>query len=67
MKLGLQNYGVIILNDNSYIIFNNNNKQLQTYYTAQNYRILHKAVQCLSQHNLKMSKHRHIQNLRQRQ
>jgi hypothetical protein len=33
---------------------------LQRYNTAQNYRILHRVVQRLSQHNLKISRHRHI-------
>jgi hypothetical protein len=46
MKLGLQNYAVIIPVGNSYIKFNNNKiKSLQTYDITQNYRILHKAVQ----------------------
>jgi tRNA C32,U32 (ribose-2'-O)-methylase TrmJ len=67
MKLELQNYAVFIPTDNSYIKFNNSKiSSLQTYDTAQNYRILHKAVQRFSQHNLKMSNHRHIQKLRQR-
>jgi hypothetical protein len=67
MKLGLQKYAVIIPIGNSYIKFNNNKRNsLQTYDTAHNYRILHKAVQRLSQHNLKMLNRRHIQNLSQR-
>jgi hypothetical protein len=33
---------------------------LQRYDIAQNYRILHRVVQRLSQHNLKISQHRHI-------
>jgi hypothetical protein len=33
---------------------------LQRYDIAQNYRIPHRVVQCLSQHNLKISHHRHI-------
>jgi hypothetical protein len=33
---------------------------LQRYGIAQNYRILHRVVQCLSQHNLKISHYRHI-------
>jgi hypothetical protein len=33
---------------------------LQRYNIAQNYRILHRVVQRLSQHNLKISHHRHI-------
>jgi hypothetical protein len=33
---------------------------LQTYDIAQNYRILHRVVQRLSQHYLKISHHRHI-------
>jgi hypothetical protein len=33
---------------------------LQRYDIAQNYRILHRVVQRLSQHNLKISHHRHI-------
>jgi hypothetical protein len=49
MKQGLQNYAIIIPNDNSYIRFNNNKiNSLQTYDIAQNYRILHKAVWRLS-------------------
>jgi hypothetical protein len=61
------NYVFIIPNDKSYVIFNNNKiYSLQTYDTEQNYRILHKVVQRLSQHNLKMSNHRHIEKLRQR-
>jgi hypothetical protein len=37
---------------------------LQIRDTAHNYRILHKVVQRLSQHNLIISKYRHIQKLR---
>jgi hypothetical protein len=33
---------------------------LQRYDIAQNFRILHRVVQCLSQHNLKISHHRHM-------
>jgi hypothetical protein len=33
---------------------------LQIYDSAQNYIILHRAVQRLSQHNLKISQHRYI-------
>jgi hypothetical protein len=33
---------------------------LQRYDIAQNYRILHRVVQRLSQHNLKISHHRHV-------
>jgi hypothetical protein len=33
---------------------------LQRYDIAQNYTILHRVVQRLSQHNLKISHHRHI-------
>jgi hypothetical protein len=33
---------------------------LQRYDIAQNYRILHRVVQRLSQHNLKISQHHHI-------
>jgi hypothetical protein len=40
---------------------------LQIYDTTQNYRILHKVVQHLSQLNLIISKYRHIQKLRQRE
>jgi hypothetical protein len=54
MKLGLQNYVIIIPTDNSYIKFNNNKiNSLQTYDIAQNYRVLHEVVQCWSQHNFK--------------
>jgi hypothetical protein len=67
MKLALQNYAVIIATDSSYIKFNNNEiNSLQTCDNAQNYRILHKAIQRLSQHDINMSNHRHIQDLRQR-
>jgi hypothetical protein len=56
MKLGLQNYTVIIPTDKSYIKFNNNKlNSLQTYDIAQSYRILYKEVQLFSQRNLKMS------------
>jgi hypothetical protein len=47
----------------NFIIFMAKVKQLnslQRYDTAQNYRILHSVVQRLSQHNLKISHHRHI-------
>jgi hypothetical protein len=45
MKLGLQNYAVIILPENSCIRFNNNNaNNLQKYDIAQTYRVLHKVV-----------------------
>jgi hypothetical protein len=33
---------------------------LQRYEIVQNYRIIHRVVQRLSQHNLKISPHRHI-------
>jgi hypothetical protein len=61
MKLGLQNYVVIIPTENSYIKFNNEISNLQMYNTAQYYRILHTAVQLLSQHNLKILNHHHIE------
>jgi hypothetical protein len=67
MKLGLQSYAIIIPIENYYIRFNKNKiNGLQTCDIAQNYRIIHKAVKCLSQHNLKISNHHHIQNLLQR-
>jgi hypothetical protein len=50
----------------SFIIFlyfihlRRNLNSLQRYGIAQNYRILHRMVQRLSQHNLKISHHRHI-------
>jgi hypothetical protein len=62
MKLELQNYAVITPNENSYIkCINNNINSLQI-----RDRILQKVVQRLSQHNLKILNHRHIQKLRQR-
>jgi hypothetical protein len=68
MKLGLQNYAAIITIDDSYIKFNNNKLNgLQMCSIAKYYRILHRVVQLVSQHNLKISKHRHIQNLHQRE
>jgi hypothetical protein len=39
---------------------------LQRYGIAQNYRILHKVVQRLPQHNLNISNYRYIQKPRQR-
>jgi hypothetical protein len=36
---------------------------LQSYDIPQNYRILHKLVKCLAQHDLKILNHRHIQKL----
>jgi hypothetical protein len=66
MKLRLRNYVVIIPIDNSYIKFNNIKiTSLQKYVIAQNNTIIHKVVKGLSQHNLKMSNHCHIQKLRQ--
>jgi hypothetical protein len=50
--------------DNSYIKYNNNNiNSLQIYDTTQNYGILHEVVQRFSQHNFKISNHRHSQKL----
>jgi hypothetical protein len=61
MKLGLQNYVVIIPIDNSYIKFNNNMiTSLQKYVIAQN-----NTIKGLSQHDLKMPNHFHIQKIRQ--
>jgi hypothetical protein len=40
--------------------FNNNLNSLQSYYIAQNYSIINTVVQCLSQHNHKISHHGHI-------
>jgi hypothetical protein len=66
MKFEFQNYVATIPIKNSYIEFNNNVNSLQIYNIAQNYGILHKVVQRLSQHNLKISNHCHIQKVRQR-
>jgi hypothetical protein len=64
MNPGLRNYAAIMLIENSCIKFNNNEtSSLQRYEIARNYRNLHKVVQTLSQHNLKISNHRHIQKL----
>jgi len=66
MKFGLQNCA-IIPTENSCIKFNNNKTNtLQRYGIAQNYIILHKMVQLLSQHSFKISNHTDIQKLRQR-
>jgi hypothetical protein len=55
MKLGLQNYALIIPTKNKCMKFKNDEiSTLQMYGTAQNYRILHKVIQLLSQHNLKI-------------
>jgi hypothetical protein len=60
MKLRLQNYVVIMLNEKCCIKYNKKSSSLQSYDTAQNYNILHRVVQRLSQHNLKISHHCHI-------
>jgi hypothetical protein len=66
MKAGLQNHAVITT-ENNCIKFNNKKiNSLQIYDTAQNYIILHKVVQRLAQHNLKIFKYRHIQKDGQR-
>jgi hypothetical protein len=59
MKLRLQNYAVITGIENSYIKYKKNK-----YFT--DYWILRKVVQRLSQQNIKISNHCHIQKLRQR-
>jgi hypothetical protein len=51
MKLGLQNYALIPI-ENSCVKFNNKVNSLQRCNTAQHYRILHKVVQCLSKHTV---------------
>jgi hypothetical protein len=67
MKLGLQNYVVIMQIENSCIKLNNNKiNSARRYGNAQNYTILHKVGQLLSEHNFKISNQRHIQNLGQR-
>jgi hypothetical protein len=66
MKLGLQNYVFIMPIENSYMQFNSNEINSLQRYEAQNYRILHKVVQRLSEPNFKISNHRHIQKLRKR-
>jgi hypothetical protein len=64
MKLRLQNCVIIIPTVNNYIKFNNNKiNSLQMCDTTQNYRILYKVVQYLSQHNLTILNHHHIQKL----
>jgi hypothetical protein len=67
MILRLQNYDDVIRNENSCIKFINNKiNNFKTCDIAQNYRSQQRVVQLLSQHNLKISNHRHIQKLRQR-
>jgi hypothetical protein len=54
MKVEHQNYAVIMPIESSYIELNNRKtNNIQKYDTVQNYRILHKIVQRLSQRNLK--------------
>jgi hypothetical protein len=66
ITLGLQHYAIIIPVENSYIKFKNNKiNSLQRNDIPQNYWILQKVVKCFSQHNLKISKHRHVQKLHQ--
>jgi hypothetical protein len=65
MKLGLQNYAIIIPIEKSCIKFDNNKfNGLESYDIVHNYRILDTVVLCLSQHNLIILQHRHIQKLR---
>jgi hypothetical protein len=60
MKLGLRNYTVIMSNEKSCIKFNNNRlNSLQSYDIAQNYTVLHRMIQRLFQHKLKILHHRH--------
>jgi hypothetical protein len=65
MEFELKIYAIIIPTKNDFIIYNNNIGILQMYVIAQNERILHNVVQRLSEHNSKISIHRHIQVLRQ--
>jgi hypothetical protein len=60
MKLRLQNYAVIMLNEKCCIKYINKSSSLQNYDSVQNYKILHRVVQRLSQHNLKISHRCHI-------
>jgi hypothetical protein len=46
--------------EKSYTKFNNKLSSLQNYDVAENYRILHKVIQRLSQHNPKILHHHHI-------
>jgi hypothetical protein len=67
MNLELRMYFVTILIEMSSIKCNNHKvNSLQRCVIAMNYIILHRVVQRLPQHNLKISHHRHIQKLRQR-
>jgi hypothetical protein len=65
MKMGLQKCAIITEKS---CMKSNNNKlhSLQRYDIAQNYRILRKVIQQLSQHYLKMLYHLHIQKLRKK-
>jgi hypothetical protein len=71
MKWGGGGFRIILLTcqfeKKSYITFNNSKiNNLQIHDIAQNYRILLEVVQRLSQHNLKILKHRHIKKFRQK-
>jgi hypothetical protein len=66
MYLGLKNYAVIMTIEKSCIKFNKKINSLQRYDSARNYIILHRVVQCFSQHNPNLSRRRHIKKLRQR-
>jgi len=67
MKLGLWKHAVIMPMESSCVKFNNNKlHSLRRYNIAQSYIILHSVVQRLSEHNLKISLHNHIQELTQR-
>jgi hypothetical protein len=61
MKLGLQNYAVIMTIEKTCLNFNNKKLySLKMHDFAQNCRIIDGVVQLLSQHNLKVSHHGHI-------
>jgi hypothetical protein len=61
MILRLLNDAVIMPSEKNCIKFNNSKlNSLQSYDTAQNYRILHRVDLCLSQHSFKISDDCHI-------
>jgi hypothetical protein len=67
MELGLQSYGVMMPVENICIKLNAINlNRLQRCAITRNYKILHRVVQTLSQHNIKLKHHCHIQKLSQR-
>jgi hypothetical protein len=61
IKMVLHGDAIVMLIENTCIVFNNNKfNSLHRYDIPQNDRIVHRVVQRLFQHNLKISHRRHV-------